>query len=194
MNRIERAAMERSAADWLWLVSATIFAAVFVGLPLLCGYMLADITPLPQNAPTLAPPQVTLGQEIVSQRTCEVLHNSRVIDGDTIQADIHLGAGVLIENETIRLSGLDAWERTKRRRTVDVSDSEVTKGERATESLDSLIGNGGTRILACEGRDVYGRILGRLYVVKDDGSIVDVAREMIARNHDRTTKPDGSKR
>jgi endonuclease YncB( thermonuclease family) len=173
--------LDREWRKGFWLGLCTAFAVMLVTI-ILCRAASGD---QPPNTPTLAPPKVSLGVEVVTLRTCEVLHNTRVIDGDTIQADICLGAGVYIENETIRLVGFDAWEATKRRRSVDVTDDEVAKGEKAKDALDSLIGNGGTRILACEGRDVYGRILGRLFVVQDDGTIVDIAARMIAGGHDR---------
>ena len=34
----------------------------------------------------------------------------RVIDGDTIEADLYLGLGVILDNQRIRLYGINAWE------------------------------------------------------------------------------------
>ncbi len=34
----------------------------------------------------------------------------RVVDGDTIVADLYLGLGVILDDQYIRLDGIDAWE------------------------------------------------------------------------------------
>ena len=34
----------------------------------------------------------------------------RVIDGDTIVADLYLGLGVVLNDQYVRLYGIDAWE------------------------------------------------------------------------------------
>ena len=34
----------------------------------------------------------------------------RVIDGDTIIVDLYLGLGVILDDQYIRLYGIDAWE------------------------------------------------------------------------------------
>lgn len=115
------------------------------------------------------------------------LQNIRVIDGDTIQADIVLPWAVTLRAQMIRASDYDAWESTKRRQSVEVTDEEVRLGERATEALDRL--QKGTTLYArpdTEPRDNYGRVLARLYYEDRDGRLHAVADVMRDGGHLRT--------
>jgi endonuclease YncB( thermonuclease family) len=113
------------------------------------------------------------------------LRNVRVVDGDTLEADIDLPMRVTLRQEMIRCAGYDAWEANKRRRSVNVTDEEVTKGKAATEALKSLIASGQLMVqLEEDDRDVYGRVLARLYVARD-AELVSVADWMIANEHTR---------
>lgn len=105
------------------------------------------------------------------------LENVRVIDADTIDADIVLPLGVTLIDTRIRLSDFDAWESSKRRRSVVVTDEEVVKGKQASKLLEELVEDSGrSALLLAEGdRDVYGRVLGRMVVYTDDGSRIFVA-------------------
>jgi hypothetical protein len=94
-----------------------------------------------------------------------------VKDGDTIQADIHLGFDVVLNDQSIRCSDYDAWESSKRRRSVNVTDEEVEKGRLATVYLQELLGS--SKVFLQESgqkksRDVYGRVLGKLHVQKQN--------------------------
>ena len=63
----------------------------------------------------------------------------RVIDGDTLQIEtIVLPWDVALLNQRVRIADFDAWESSRRRRSVNVTDEEVVKGKRATQEL-SLI-------------------------------------------------------
>jgi len=105
------------------------------------------------------------------------LESIRVVDADTIDADIMLPLGVTLTGTRIRLSDFDAWESSKRRRSVTVTDEEVVKGKQAAVLLEQLVQDSERSVLLlAEGdRDVYGRVLGRMVVYKDDGSRVFVA-------------------
>lgn len=116
------------------------------------------------------------------------LSNVRVIDGDTLEADINFPLSVTLRKESIRCVDYDAWESSKRRRTVDVSDEEVTKGKAATEALRELLKQGSMVAQLESGeRDVYGRVLARLFVEVNE-SLVSVSTWMEARGHIRTTE------
>jgi len=113
------------------------------------------------------------------------LRNVRVVDGDTLEADIDLPMRVTLRQEMIRCAGYDAWEENKRRRSVNVTDEEVIKGKAATEALKSLIASGQLMVqLEEDDRDVYGRVLARLYVARE-GELVSVADWMTANRHTR---------
>jgi len=125
------------------------------------------------------------------------LESIRVVDADTIDADIMLPLGVTLTGTRIRLSDFDAWESSKRRRSVTVTDEEVVKGKQATVLLEKLVQDSErSALLLAEGdRDVYGRVLGRMVVYKDDGSKVFVAdfmaeHGMLRIEEDGEVQPD----
>ena len=88
-------------------------------------------------------PEPVATSEVVLVTKSEVLlSNIRVIDGDTVEADIHLPLDIVVQKQSIRLAGYDAWESSKRRRSVNVTDEEVIKGKEATEALEALLASG----------------------------------------------------
>jgi endonuclease YncB( thermonuclease family) len=92
---------------------------------------------------------------------------------------------VTLRQEMIRCAGYDAWEANKRRRSVNVTDEEVIKGKAATEALKSLIASGQLMVqLEEDDRDVYGRVLGRLFVARD-AELVSVSDWMTKEGHIR---------
>jgi len=93
------------------------------------------------------------------------LDNIRVLDGDTFQADILLPWGVTLRQQTIRALGYDAWESSKRRRSVSVTDAEVAKGKAATVAVRKLFTT--ARVSCSPGkrdRGPYGRILATIWI------------------------------
>jgi endonuclease YncB( thermonuclease family) len=116
------------------------------------------------------------------------LRLERVLDGDTIEADIMLGFDVTLDDQSIRLQGFDAWEVSRRRRTVTVTDDELAKGAIAKKELTELLATHKGRIYlrpAKEGRGVYGRVVGYLVIYTKDGDIIDVDKWMKGRGHAR---------
>jgi endonuclease YncB( thermonuclease family) len=99
---------------------------------------------------------------------------NRVIDADTVNADVNLPWDVTLRNQTVRASDYDAWESTKRRRSVEVSDEEVEKGKLAIEEFKKLLAGSSAFYMVPAGKDVYGRLLAKWIIVKD-GRIVNVA-------------------
>lgn len=106
---------------------------------------------------------------------------SKILDGDTVEGVIDLPWHVSIraqDGQGIRALGYDAWETSKRRRSVTVTDEEVLKGKKGRQDLTELF-SGATVYVQSEGelRDPYGRILARLFVTKA-GRTTDVAAWM----------------
>lgn len=119
------------------------------------------------------------------------LANIRVIDGDTIEADVLLPWSITLRQQPIRASDYDAWESSKRRRSVEVTDEEVRRGKIATEQLRGLAMRATIYALpASEGRDNYGRILARLYYVDDQGRTESIAQMMHRGRHVRVRTID----
>ena len=85
---------------------------------------------------------------------------TRVIDGDTIDADIDLGFGVTVSHR-IRLKDIDAAET----RTKDLE--EKSEGIKARLWLEKELSREGEWIIETHKEDKYGRILGTLYLVGD---------------------------
>jgi micrococcal nuclease len=85
---------------------------------------------------------------------------TRIIDGDTIDADIDLGFNLTI-SQKIRLKGLNASET----RTLNLE--EKKKGIEARLWLEKELSKEGQWIIETTKEDKYGRILGTLYLIGD---------------------------
>lgn len=94
------------------------------------------------------------------------LSNIEVTDGDTIKADIDMPLRISLKGASIRCDLYDAWESSKRRRSVTVTDEEVIKGKRAAEALKAWLKTGRPMLKPQADRDSYGRVLGTLYIEK----------------------------
>lgn len=121
---------------------------------------------------------------------CFPVKINRVKDGDTIQADfIKLPWNCGLVNVDIRLYGFDAWEITKKRKSVKISNSEISKGEKAKAALVDLIGKARWAYLRPESVEIdcYGRILGSLFLqIPGEDALISVSEWMIANHHNRT--------
>lgn len=104
---------------------------------------------------------------------------TRVIDGDTIVADIDLGLGVTLTDEVIRANGYDAWETSLR---SGVTHQEVAKGKEATEALKDLLQSGQVLLKSDGKRGKYGRRIGEL-IVKQRTGLVHVAKWAETEGH-----------
>lgn len=103
----------------------------------------------------------------------------RVIDGDTVDANIDLGFDITI-HKRIRLAGID----TPESRTRDLE--EKARGLASKDKLIELLGDGN---FVLESKEVgkYGRVLGTLHI--DDMNINDtLVKEGFAVEYDGGTK------
>ena len=111
----------------------------------------------------------------------------RVIDGDTLQIEtIVLPWDVALLNQRVRIADFDAWESSRRRRSVNVTDEEVVKGKRATQELTKLIEKFDVYVIPLKrnGRDSYGRLLGTIRLRRGDETM-NLKEWMIERGHIR---------
>lgn len=96
----------------------------------------------------------------------------RVVDGDTIRGDVVLPFGITLRDQTIRALEYDAWESSRARRTVKITDEELAKGREAKAQFAKLVASG--RVFVEPGRqerDPYGRLLARVWVHSEDAWI-----------------------
>lgn len=116
-----------------------------------------------------------------------------VKDGDTIAADVLLPWDVTLRAQDIRELSFDAWESSRRRRSEaagEITDAEIGKGKLATSALKFLLESGEAyaepqrNAKAFGERDVYGRVLAKLWVKRESGWL-DVGAEMKRRGHVR---------
>ena len=92
-----------------------------------------------------------------------------VHDGDTINVDINLPFRVTLPNRMIRAYGYDAWEITRTRQTVKVTEAEIAKGHKARNEFMALLETGSLYLedmsaLYKTPTDPYGRTSARLWV------------------------------
>ena len=115
---------------------------------------------------------------------------TQVKDGDTIQAEfIKLPWNCGLVNVPIRLYGYDAYEISKKRKSVHVTDAEIIKGIKAKEALTELVGKSRWAYLRPESIEIdcYGRILGSLFLqIPGEDELVSVSDYMISNHHNRT--------
>ncbi|HEC65642.1 MAG TPA: thermonuclease family protein [bacterium] len=98
----------------------------------------------------------------------------RIIDGDTIVADLYLGLNVILDGQYIRLYGIDAWE---------TRGEEREKGLKAKEYLEGRLSKGQIEIeirpeWGQNGKGKYGRWLGIVYVNE-----ININTELVEKGH-----------
>ena len=111
-------------------------------------------------------------------------------DADTaVGAVVRLPYGVLLEG-SIRAADYDAWElgnRGNRGGGPQVDDAERERGRKALEELRALTEGGRLYIVPVPPgtRDSFGRLLGRFYVRRASGEVVDVREWAVNNGHTR---------
>jgi len=99
----------------------------------------------------------------------------RIIDGDTIIADLYLGLSVILDDQYIRFYGIDAWEtrgeeREEGLKAKEYLEGRLDEGERVEIEIRPEWGQ--------NGKGKYGRWLGVVYV---DG--VNINAELVEKEH-----------
>ena len=101
----------------------------------------------------------------------------KVIDGDTVDVDIHLGFGIVLQNERVRIVGID----TPESRTSDLV--EKVFGLAAKNRVCELLSKGETKLVTTEntkGEDMrgkFGRVLGDFRVSAENKMLTQVLIE-----------------
>ena len=114
--------------------------------------------------------------------TVESIH-----DADTMVLTIHLPFKVDLPKRSIRAVGYDAWEVSKVRQTVKITDAELVKGKLARDELGKLIASGALYVEEVPQSDPYGRTNARLWILKGNvtPTWIDVAQWMADNGHVR---------
>ena len=104
----------------------------------------------------------------------------RVVDGDTIDALIDVGFDIWLKKR-IRFKGIDAWES----RTRDLA--EKAKGleakARLIELLDKVSSKPGYFRIKSHGLGKYGRLLGELFILDNNGNSISINQQLIEEGH-----------
>ena len=100
----------------------------------------------------------------------------RVIDGETIDAEIDLGFNVMIR-QRIRLYGID----TPESRTRDLEEKE--RGLAAKQRLIELLPKEIVVETILNKRGKYGRVLGILHVIQEDGTKMNINETLVSEGH-----------
>lgn len=110
-----------------------------------------------------------------------------VHDGDTILARILLPWKISLGPEQIRAVNYDAWEISRARRTVEITDGEIAKGKAAREFVATIAKERKLYVTPQAGgkRDVYGRVLAEFWFRGDGGEWVDLGKLMTEKGHVR---------
>ena len=105
-----------------------------------------------------------------------------VHDADTFTADIDLGFGLTYKNQSCRLYNFDAWEVSRTRTSVTVTDAEIIRGKQARDVLRRMLAEAKTVMVVSRKpvREKYGRLL---VSIECDGK--DVATILRAQGFER---------
>lgn len=66
---------------------------------------------------------------------------TEIHDADTFWCDALLPWDITIRHQSVRVQGADAWEITRARRTVTITDAELKKGRIAKDAVTALFGS-----------------------------------------------------
>ena len=113
----------------------------------------------------------------------------RVVDGDTIDALIDVGFDIWVKKR-IRYKGIDSWE--SRTRDLEEKKKGLLAKERNKELLEKVSSKAGYFRLKSHGVGKYGRVLGELFIMDEDGSQLCINDMLIKEGH--AYKYDGGKK
>jgi len=104
----------------------------------------------------------------------------RVVDGDTIDAMIDVGFNTWLKKR-IRYVGMDAWE--SRTRDLDEKKKGLAAKARNKELLEEVSSKSGYFRLKSHGVGKYGRVLGEIYIMDNDGKQYNINETLKAEGH-----------
>ena len=102
----------------------------------------------------------------------------KVVDGDTVDVDIDLGFGVWLQNQRIRLYGID----TPESRTSDAE--EKKNGLAAKQRMQEWLDGGNLKIVTHkDAKGKYGRILGQFKVYSPEKDAWVILNDLMEEKH-----------
>ena len=104
----------------------------------------------------------------------------RVVDGDTIDAMIDVGFNTWVRKR-IRYVGIDTWE--SRTRDLDEKKKGLAAKARNKELLEEVSSKSGYFRLKSHGVGKYGRVLGEIYIMDNDGKQYNINETLKAEGH-----------
>ena len=104
----------------------------------------------------------------------------RVVDGDTIDAMIDVGFDIWVKKR-IRYKGIDTWE--SRTRDLDEKKKGLAAKERNKELLEKVSSKSGYFRLKSYGVGKYGRVLGELFILEEEGKQICINEQLINEGH-----------
>ena len=104
----------------------------------------------------------------------------RVVDGDTVDALIDVGFDIWFKKR-IRFMGLDTWE--SRTRDLEEKKRGLAAKARTKELLEKVSSKSGYFRLKSHGVGKYGRVLGEIFIMDNEGKQWYVNETLIAEGH-----------
>ena len=104
----------------------------------------------------------------------------RVVDGDTIDAMIDVGFDIWVKKR-IRYKGIDTWE--SRTRDLDEKKKGLAAKERNKELLEKVSSKSGYFRLKSYGVGKYGRVLGELFILDEEGKQICINEQLSNEGH-----------
>lgn len=104
----------------------------------------------------------------------------RIVDGDTIDALIDVGFDIWFKKR-IRYKGIDTWE--SRTRDLEEKKRGLAAKERNRQLLEEVSAKSGYFRLKSYGVGKYGRVLGEIFILDEDGKQHSINDTLIKEGH-----------
>ena len=104
----------------------------------------------------------------------------RVVDGDTIDAMIDVGFDIWVKKR-IRYMGMDAWE--SRTRDLEEKKKGLAAKARNKELIEEVSAKSGYFRLKSYGVGKYGRVLGEIFILDEEGKQYNINEQLIKEGH-----------
>ena len=140
---------------------------VLLAVPLICS-LLGPVV----DSPLFAKRPVTVSRSRPAEHAVTIQDVDKdVHDADTFYCDIDLDFGVVLAHQQVRCSDFDAWEVSRVRRTVNITEEELVLGRKARHAVRELLRSAESVTVESQRplRDNYGRLLVRVRV---DGNLL----------------------